>query len=459
MIMFSSLKVKVNVLRQILEEIEDEFKSKGKLLDNYQGEVKSWTRYSSIFFDSEKYAEEKNSLLRAVALEIIDIIHQIFPYVPYERMINKFQMHDIVDQVLRHYHSKYKRVKNEIISVDEHRVEYSTNNIISDLIEFCERLDDPEFIREIQTPLYVALAQIITKQLTNFSREDFPEIKREIFNHAIRLGINLGWIKESEEGYSLLTNAKPKITISCPNSQCMEEISAYEQYCPYCGLYIPNMITKKQKSEIEDVPPFFAIENEKGEWIAYFILKWENLPTITVEYFDSDEESKKKRIVPIYELIFNEVLNIKLAEELNIIHPVPSYEECAEIYSPIFWDITDLDYDPSFTVYKIKVKSMDEFRYKMNLLYSFLRDKAKEYFERYTKHFSAGDLVNFDEEMFINEVLKVFENNVVPSLRKHPILERKSPIERKPRYCNNCGSLIIEPNARFCGICGKKLTT
>jgi len=426
----AELKNKIKDLKQTLAAIEGEFKQKGKL--GQLGNQKYYVREGS-FFNAFKYSEKINNVVRSKALGILDILEKLIPFIPNEVFKSTIEEFELVEYFPFHYY--YSEFKAEAA----YPASGFESTPISSLIGLCEGLDRPEVVRELQKPLYVALAYIFSRKKDSFSKSDFPELKPTVFDCAVDLALKKGWIAKADQKDVYKINEKPEFKIKCPF--CEKIISAYAEYCAHCGLYLLNMITREQKNTKEDIPHDFYIRNEKeNKWIAYF-------------KFDP---SKKTEICG--DLSLKSIDLYPFLQENAI--EIPDYTLFAELYAKQIDRLTNfvnLDLYPYRTMwFKVSGRTIEETQQKLIRISSSLKSHAEELYKPYKVIIDAGGKYTGMDD-FVKDVVMMWKDSLSPKLDEHPIFRAKET-STKVLICPNCGS-EMPLYAKYCGHCGYELSS
>jgi len=413
---------RLKALKQEIEKIEKEFKNKGEIYHEEPAKFIHYIRKGGLFFNAEDYYYKIRSSLFHLTSEVIDALYMIFPYIPKDEI--KKHIGAISSYIVNYYPAS---------NVVGFAIHYKKG--IFGLIDLCENLNDPDTVYELQKPLYVALAYILGHSKESFSITYFKEIRREILQSALSLGLENGWIEDTDSKGVYKVKSKPEaIMITCPN--CGGYLNAYENRCPRCKLYILNMIMNEMKENIDDIPNNYYLKNSNN-WIAYFCIENSNGEIEIDEYTSID----------LYYDVITDVLD--KATKLKTIRNIPNYVFFAKYYSRIFDFITELYKQTIFykdsKYYEVEGESVKEVQQKLKKIQNLLKKRIEVIFAERVEHLPK----RFGKrENFVNFVLKTCYNFFEPKLDEHPIF--------KVRECPRCRAVM--PNyARYCGFCGTRL--
>jgi ribosomal protein L40E len=413
----AELKNKTEDLKQTLAAIEGEFKQKGKLTK--VGNQKYYVRKGS-FFNAFKYSEKINNVVRSKALGILDILEKLIPFIPNEVFKSTIEEFELVEYFPFHYY--YSEFKAEAA----YPASGFESTPISSLIGLCEGLDRPEVVRELQKPLYVALAYIFSRKKDSFSKSDFPELKPTVFDCAVDLALKNGWINEAEEATYIIIAKPNSIIIGCPS--CNSDVNAYAEYCQKCGLHIFSMSSVYQKSAERDIPDdFLEIVSEKNDAKAFFYVNYPEVAESKVPYFEMPHG--KKDLNKVLDFVLSEAVYSGLAGE------IPDHRYYANCYTKLFKHL--ILHRKRY--YKVSGNSIYDVQKKLKEILRLLEEKAQSYFH---PHMSEG--------------LRILENCFTPKLKNHPIFKIEREIADAAMSCPKCGSKMPY-DAKYCGVCGTKL--
>lgn len=231
------IRQKLQVLKKVIVAIEEEFKQKGQV--DMVGYI-NYYRERGVFFDPIRYATEKKMLIYQKALEVVNALYKAFPYIPYEEIIHNIEFPPL--NIIGSTGTQWDRYAKVWFLSTEDPI-FKLTPIFS-LIRLCESLNSLQVIHELEKPLFITLAYIFKHSNNQFSKTDYQKLKTVIIDKAINLALKSGWIvRIGQETYQIIT--RPDFVIKCPN--CDSSISAYEEHCPKCGLYLLNIILKDVK--------------------------------------------------------------------------------------------------------------------------------------------------------------------------------------------------------------------
>jgi hypothetical protein len=423
----AEIRSKVENMKQVLNVIEEEIKQKGELDGEY------YSIKGSVLFNAKKWSEKINSVVRNEAFKILDNLNKIFPFIPYEDFKERIGQSELAIPMSRSHAVFYS------ISSSKFK-----NTAFASLMDLCEILDDPETVYELQKPLYVALAYIFHSRRRCFTKKDFEEeFKTSVLDSAIDLALKKGWIIETDSKHTYeIKNRADSIAIICPF--CGSKINAYGEYCPKCGLYLLNMILKRQKATVEDVPTKLLEKNrETNEWTAYFQIR------------ETPEARGDRGLFMLCYGIeeydyFDKVLSsvMEQAEKMELCFKIPDYIKYSAKYTKLFGSLYFVNVFDHY--FKVKGKSAEEIQQKLIQIKELLIRKAS------SEHSYLKPLIQTEKKEFIKRFLGCCASLFDPWLEKHPIFSMKDKPLSYTLRCKNCGS-EMPYDAKYCGVCGTKL--
>jgi ribosomal protein L40E len=404
----AEIRSKVEGLKQVLNQIEEEFKRKGE-----QYLTGRYALREGIFFNARKFAYEKNLLFRKRFFDLLDSLYKLFPFIPYEDLREKIEHTDIIDVHQSESNGFAYCFFPGLLHI-----------MATNLMDICEKLGESEILCELQKPLFVGLAYIFNSNKNIFSKEDFEkELKAPILNGAIALALKKGWITETKRKNIYQIKKRPNsIMVTCP--YCQTSLSAFERYCHKCGLYLLNMITLRERTNEEDIPSELIYKSEK-EFGAYFHFK-----LISKSFYEYSREELEARKLLMW--LMEEVVQKKLTLK------IPDYFLYSKYYTKIFVDNLATWDDRYNGYYKVVGYSIEDVQQKLSKICDTMKSKAENEYKRFSK-----------------TILEICHGCFEPKLYEHPIFYAKE-IFTKVLICPNCGS-EMPFYAKYCGHCGFKL--
>lgn len=348
-----------------------------------------------------RYGHELNSKIRSKALEVLEVLREAFPFIPYEEIKSSITSPD--DSVI-------KVKETERIFLFYPYSSWCPYKPVYALINLCEKLEKPEVLLELQKPLILALAYISSRKEKEFSETDFPELKPIVLDRAINLALKRGWIVRKTEG-SYEIREKPKFYIKCPH--CQRLIEAHEEYCPHCGLYLLNIILRDQKSTSEDIKLYSW--DKKGKWVAVFYLREPTKIEVDGEYYYFPQHSLS--------------LALDDAKRFKIVVAIPDYLYYAKCYTDefttFFVSIGRVPPRMFYTYYKVEGEDIEEIHKKLTMILDIIEAKIEEvYEEEKKKDFNEPFFRKYKggKDDFVRDVLEICKKCFTPRLDEHPIL-------------------------------------
>jgi hypothetical protein len=410
----SKIRERVEELKSLLKRIEEEFKRKGEPDLSYSRPplFEAWRVRSSILFDAVDYGRKLNSEIRSKALDVLEALHEAFPYIPYE---------EIKLAITSEKEGDMKVIcvcepPREALLCPGEALFFPYSDFLAykipvyRLINVCEKLlKESEVLLELQKPLIMALAYISSRKEKEFSETDFPELKPIVLDRAINLALKRGWIVRKTEG-SYEIREKPKFYIKCPH--CQRLIEAHEEYCPHCGLYLLNIILRDQKSTSEDIKLYSW--DKKGKWVAFFYLREPTKIEVDGEYYYFPHHSLS--------------LALDDAERFKIVVAIPDYLYYAKCYTDEFTTFfVSIDRVPRmfYTYYKVEGEDIEEIHKKLTMILDIIEAKIEEvYEEEKKKDFNESFFRKYKggKDDFVRDVLEICKKCFTPRLDEHPIL-------------------------------------
>lgn len=415
-------------LKSMVEVVEEEFKRKGE----YDPETRAYVRIDGIFFKSEKYANETAVLFFQKAEKVFELLKARFSLIPFKinlemvtyrrdsrsdkqlikvKGIENYRSITFLDVLT--FFSYHGTETNQIYQGVSFKEKWKENSILHSLVTIGERIDDKDTLKELDKPLFIALARILQSPLDRVSIKDFYEFKSNIIKKAIDMGKKTGCLySEKDEVYSIIK--RPTINISCP--VCEEVIPAHLDNCPNCRFNIRNFVIKDETQKEDYVPEkWFKYDKAEGLWIAYFRC---NIRDEVI----SLSESVFVRVSEIMIFAINKLKGDKVVHEVPLVntdfyleHYTTTAIRC--ILIPI---VSETDY----LTYSVKADSIFELQNKIKGIIKTIEFYSKQYYHNYITYVkSYSEKERLSPKDFINKVFLYCYENFHPSLNEHPILQ------------------------------------
>jgi len=422
----SKLESKIKVLENIIEEVKKDFEEKGEE-DPYIGSGVYFWRKSPLF-DPDEYAKRINSSVRYQIGEILELLLDLFPW-----FSGKFESP-----------TNYELVEVEKGEYCVFRENFLDINPVYRMIAFIKRLRDDEVIKELYKPVFVGLSIIMNFPKKEFQKSEFENIlDRKIFESALNIAIQNGWISVEDNIYKIIM--KPKIQISCP--YCKKIVSANQEKCPFCGFYILNLALKDKKGTEEIIPKDFFEYDENVGWKIFFIFKTDIYDEIYVGYNgdlleDLDVES---HYIDGSSIVLDTL--VKLGER-KMISRLPDFIHLSELYTDFIPYTLLKSYSKWFLV--VEAETLAVAKRKLGKIRDeILRNAVREYKRE-------AELLDrpVSEQEFLNKFTYYLKDAFVPPLDEHPIWDVSE--EEMGKTCPRCGT-IMPFDALYCGKCGARL--
>ncbi|RSN77187.1 hypothetical protein [Candidatus Methanodesulfokora washburnensis] len=384
----SQIKREATILKSMIDEIEDEFRRKGKQPIPNQ----SWyIRDSSLLFNAEKYAAEVHSKLYSQMRKIIRLLQKRFPWAP-------------IDESILYNSDLCRTVSYNVRPSGSSYVSFDTNECCFPFRDLMDPYKQDEFLEELFKPVYVCIARVLQTTTMNLdpSSSYLKEYDPIVLSEALRMAENKKWIVKKDRSY--LISERPIFVIKCP--VCSEKVYAHEDNCPKCGFYIPNLALRT-KVRLEVPASWYKYDEQRKKWVAFFkynrSLGSENRITLgTIAW----EEYELFTI-----LICDKV--IMALEEAQIIHHLPD-----EYYATHYTSFLRYSSTGHMETYAIYASSPQELKQIITDIMNRLKLEANREYDKGKK------LVNspIPREKFIQEFLSQIQQCFIPALDKHPVL-------------------------------------
>jgi hypothetical protein len=377
------IKEEAAILKSMIDEIEDEFRRKGKRHIPDQ----PWYVRRGLFFDAKKYAAEVHSKLYSQMRKIIHLLQKRFPWAPIDESI----LNSVLCQTVRYEEGP----TGPYVSFDA----YLCCSPFRDLMD-PHRQD--EFLEELFKPIYVCIARVLraaTDELDT-SGSYLKEYDPVVLSEALRMAENKKWIVKRDGSY--LISERPVFIIKCP--VCNEKVYAHEDNCPKCGFYVLNLALRT-KICLEVPASWYKYDEQQERWLAFFKYHSALGDSIILG------ESIFGGLLEVHvSLICNEVL--KALEEARIIHLLP--DEYYATYYTYFLRINR----PHAETYTTHASSFQELRQIIVDIMNRLKLEANREYDEHVIRIESP----ISREKFIQEFLDHVQRCFIPALDKHPVL-------------------------------------
>jgi hypothetical protein len=385
--LISQIKREAAILKSMIDEIEDEFRRKGRRHDE------SWyTRDSGFFFDAKKYAAEVQSKLRLQMRKIIHLLQKRFPWAP----INESIIYSEVCWTVSYHEGGADIFSPSYVSFDRELC----------CLPFRDLMDpykQDEFLEELFKPVYVCIARILqtTTDELDPSSSYLKEYDPIVLSEALRMAENKKWIIKKDRSY--LISERPIFVIKCP--VCGEKVYAHEDNCPKCGFYIPNLALRT-KVRLEVPTSWYKYDEQRKKWVAFFKYSHSPRDSIVLGEDALGEEWK----VYISSICYTALTTF---EEAQIIHHLP--DEYYATHYTSFLRYSSADHMETYAIY---ASSPQELKQIITDIMDQLKLEANRKYDEEKKFVNSP----IPREKFIQEFFSRIQRCFIPALDKHPVL-------------------------------------
>ncbi|MEM2487751.1 MAG: hypothetical protein QXR44_04100 [Thermoproteota archaeon] len=392
--LISSIIEEIRALRTVIDEIEDEFKRKGKKIGSSY----------SISFPKKKRLEafEYRDAILSTKIEpqvkkITCLLQQCFPWAPEELKPALLSCAGGIVEVLESEHEP-----------DCHVVLSKKAYPFSMLFEPVELV---EFLRELYKPVYVCTARILNS-LSEFHSSDLKEYDPQILNEALSISKRMKWVEEKGEGsYSI--RERPIIKITCPH--CRQKVYAYEDECPKCGFYLQNLALRIKK-RLEIPEQWYEWDGQRQKWIAFFKCRMYG------DWIDLAHEAPLGK-APVSMYLYVILGNL---ERSGVICKFPDHEFYSTYYSESLDFLILSGILEHVYVYALYGSSIQELKEKILTVIDEIKNEAEKEYESSMKIVGASlshlGYVPRSKKDFTEEFVRHAMQHFTPPLDKHPVL-------------------------------------
>jgi len=376
----------------MIDEIEDEFRRKGRILMSFEEKPSIlYTRGSNLFFDSEKYAAEVRSKLYSQMRKIIHLLQKRFPWAPINESIA--------------YENKWPLYVPETKDVL-----FDKELCCSPFRDLMDPYKQDEFLEELFKPVYVCIARILqtTTDELDPSGSYLKEYDPIVLSEALRMAENKKWIVKKDRSY--LISERPFFVIKCP--VCSEKVYAHEDNCPKCGFYIPNLALRI-KVRLEVPTLWYKYDEQQQKWIAFF--KYNPLGSSII--LGKDKVTSYEWKVDVLFICYTVLTALK---EAQVIHLLP------DEYYAIYYTYFLRGNQSHIETYAIYASSPQELKQIITDIINRLKLEANKEYDK-NKEFVNSPI---PREKFIQEFLSQIQQCFIPALDKHPVLMLENMIRQ-----------------------------
>jgi hypothetical protein len=391
--LISQIKREAVILKSMIDEIEDEFRRKGKKLGEHYYE-----RKSSLFFDAKEYATEVQSKLHSQMRKIIRLLQKCFPWAPIDESIL--------------YSDYCKTVSYEVESSGSSYVLFNSELCCAPFRDLMNPYEQDEFLKELFKPVYVCIARILqtTADELDPSSSYLKEYDPIVLSEALKMAENKKWIIKKDGSYFI--SERPVLVIKCP--VCDEKVYAHEDNCPQCGFYIPNLALRT-KVRLEIPTSWYKYDGQQKKWVAFFKYICPSSEEVILGEILSPLGGEWKVSIPSIWYSVSGSL-----ETANVIHSLPDEYYFATHYThflrtePI--EILYMKYKACYAIY---ASSLQELKQIIMEIMDRLKFEANR---EYDRKYEDIEIRKIPREKFIQEFLSRIQRCFIPALDKHPVL-------------------------------------